>query len=124
MLEAQKKSWMLAGSPYSEVCPRPLPKENGVANDGNISGRYFRLNENEVKTLNEDSELPDLSPWNRNGEGQYFAGIDMLHSLHCLNALRKHLEPGFKDNVAKIAPEMRQLHLGEIYFTLRLRNMS
>ncbi|KAH8426257.1 uncharacterized protein LDX57_004003 [Aspergillus melleus] len=90
------------------------PEEELDANwDSLLGGRYFRLTEQETSTLNEDSELPSLSPWDRNGEEYFFAGIDMLHSLHCLNTLRKHLDPDFSDNVAKIAPEMRQLHLGK-----------
>lgn len=79
-------------------------------------GRYFRLTENEVKSLNEDRKLPSLSATTKNGESFYFGGIDMLHSLHCLNEIRKHLDPGFKDPTL-IFPEIKQLHMGEYLST-------
>lgn len=73
-----------------------------------------------MNTLNRDPNLPPLSPLRKNGEEYFFAGIDMLHSLHCLNALRKDLNPDFQDHIATIAPEMRQLHLGEAYITFEI----
>ncbi|KAL7910457.1 hypothetical protein GGI35DRAFT_367654 [Trichoderma velutinum] len=86
--------------------------------DALLDGRYFRLTEDEVKSLNEDRKLPSLSAMIKKGESFYFGGIDMLHSLHCLNEIRKHLDPDFTDYTSPF-PEIKQLHMDHCIEQLR-----
>jgi len=61
-----------------------------------IYGRYVNFTSSELAWLNSDTQVPNLeylaanSPWIPTGG--FFGGPDMLHSLHCLNGIRKHLD--------------------------------
>lgn len=113
-----RKNWIEIGM----LCLMVRGKQKRAANKRWLTrllvkiGRYFRLREDEVDSLNEDRKLPLLSSMTRKGENIYFAGIDMLHSLHCLNEIRKHLETDFTDHTMDF-PELKQLHLGEYMST-------
>ena len=85
-------------------------------------GRYFRLEEPEVSLLNLDTTLPKLSNMPSGGripkEGVY-GGPDVLHSLHCLNAIRKHLNLDYYAKSMALPPEYRQMHLDHCVDHLR-----
>ncbi|KAF2770278.1 hypothetical protein EJ03DRAFT_78186 [Teratosphaeria nubilosa] len=76
----------------------PPSDEIDAAWDDLISGRYERFTDSEVAWLNSDAGLAAVVPidepqaeWMR-GEAGVYGGPDMLHSLHCLNGLRKHFD--------------------------------
>ncbi|KAK4555796.1 hypothetical protein LTR86_007016 [Recurvomyces mirabilis] len=62
-----------------------------------IYGRYVRFTDSEVDWLNNDLDLRPLLPLTPSPnnplipESGFYGGPDMLHSLHCINGLRKHL---------------------------------
>jgi len=61
-----------------------------------LGNRYIRFLDPKVTALNTDRGLPDLSPIfsNASGDdsGRSYGGPDMLHSLHCLNIMRKQID--------------------------------
>ncbi|KAK3111430.1 hypothetical protein LTR53_013339 [Teratosphaeriaceae sp. CCFEE 6253] len=67
-----------------------------------IYGRYVKFTDLEVNKLNGDRGVPPLLalPVSSNADSEYdlvpqigyYGGPDMLHSLHCINGLRKHLD--------------------------------
>ena len=77
-------------------------------------GRYFRLEDSEVSLLNQDTELPALTKMHSNEritkEG-FYGGPDVLHSLHCLNAIRKHLDTDYYADSMALPPEYRRIHI-------------
>ena len=63
-----------------------------------LGRRYFRFTAAEVAALDADAALPAVAaippiPGTVATSGVY-GGLDFMHSLHCLNALRKHVDGG------------------------------
>ncbi|KAJ6168197.1 hypothetical protein N7497_001040 [Penicillium chrysogenum] len=87
-----------------------------------IGGRYFRLEASEVLLLNQDSKLPALTEMYSNEritkEG-FYGGPDVLHSLHCLNAIRKHLDMDYYADSMDLPPEYRRIHIDHCVDHLR-----
>lgn len=85
-------------------------------------GRYFRLEASEVLLLNQDSKLPALTEMYSNEritkEG-FYGGPDVLHSLHCLNAIRKHLDMDYYADSMDLPPEYRRIHIDHCVDHLR-----
>ncbi|KAJ6039070.1 hypothetical protein N7499_003123 [Penicillium canescens] len=87
-----------------------------------IVGRYFRLEDSEVSRLNRDPELPALTEMpasERISQEGFYGGPDVLHSLHCLNAIRKHLDPEYYGNSMTLPPELRRMHIDHCIDHLR-----
>lgn len=85
-------------------------------------GRYFRLEKSELSQLNQDPELPALTkmPINeRIAEEGFYGGPDVLHSLHCLNAVRKHLDLEYYADSMTLPPEYRRIHIDHCINHLR-----
>lgn len=85
-------------------------------------GRYFRLEDSEVSLLSRDPQVPALtkmpnSP--RISKEGFYGGPDMLHSLHCLNAIRKHLDIEYYAESMTLPPEYRRMHLDHCVDHLR-----
>lgn len=83
-----------------------------------IFGRYLRLRESEVDWLDSDKENDNLeeipeheSVINKAG---IYGGVNMLHSLHCLNMLRKHLHSDHR-NMEYLSDEEDVMHIGKAY---------
>lgn len=80
-----------------------------------ISGRYVRLMESEIVKLNGSAYDHPLEPVAARkhmitSSGVY-GGIDVMHSLHCVNVLRKHLN-SVDDLDVHLSAHYKQLHLG------------
>ncbi|OGE49537.1 hypothetical protein PENARI_c021G08772 [Penicillium arizonense] len=116
------------GNLYSSINPDelqyaglPSPKIDKNWNEL-IGGRYFRLEDSEVSLLNQDSELPALTKMHSNEritkEG-FYGGPDVLHSLHCLNAVRKHLDMDYYADSMALPPEYRRIHIDHCVDHLR-----
>jgi hypothetical protein len=58
-----------------------------------LDNRSVKLKDSEVAWLDSDQKLPDLTYNDDPDLPGYFAGPDFLHSLHCLNVLRKRVDP-------------------------------
>lgn len=109
------------GSLYMATNPNEIqytgtPSEGIDKAWGNLLGhRYFHLREDEVQKLRKDNELEAPSPLTKvEGSGRLtgiYAGIDMLHSLHCLNDIRKTLYPEYYTE-HELPEEWRQMHYG------------
>lgn len=77
-----------------------------------MTDRYHFLTSEEVADFNKDAGLPKLTPSEYPGRDPiYVGGIEMLHSLHCLNTVRKHLDPDFHMKGGLMSLD-RDLHLG------------
>lgn len=77
-------------------------------------GRYFRLTELEVSLFREDTALPALSQMpqtDRIAKEGFYGGPDVLHSLHCLNAIRKHLDLEYYAETMTLPLEYRRIHI-------------
>ena len=101
----------------------PPSKEIDAAWDNLLFGRYVRLSDSEVHWLNRDKTLPALSYTNLTVSDKlspgYHAGPDMLHSLHCLNTLRKHLDYKYYNDQMKIPKGYRRMHVEHCIDQLR-----
>ncbi|KAI7535086.1 NAD(P)-binding protein [Hortaea werneckii] len=92
-----------------------------------IEPRYFKLTEAEVAhlTSNDNQDLPAPEPlpqWpGAVPETGVYGGIDMLHSLHCVDSLRKALTPAYyaADEMFLLPGETRWLHLAHCIEQLR-----
>ena len=58
-----------------------------------LGNRYVKLKDSEISWLDSDQGLPDLTYNDDPDLPGYFAGPDFMHSLHCLNVLRKRIDP-------------------------------
>ncbi|GAB1740975.1 hypothetical protein NU219Hw_g6229t1 [Hortaea werneckii] len=91
-----------------------------------IEPRYFKLTESEVAHLtSHDQDLPAPEPlpqWpGAVREPGVYGGIDMLHSLHCVDSLRKALTPAYyaADEMFLLPGETTGLHLAHCVEQLR-----
>lgn len=116
---------MRTGMNWSSVrCQSPSPIEFKNRNWGLIisTGRYFRLEDTEVSLLNQDPELPALTKMPSNeriSQEGFYGGPDVLHSLHCLNAIRKHLDMDYYAESMSLPPEYRRIHIDHCVDHLR-----
>lgn len=95
------------------------PEEQlNAAWDDLIGDRYFPLTDHEITRLNADAELPALEPIkNQNGTDWFLGGVDALHSLHCLDALRRHMR-GQGDHMGSLlGGGLMSMHLGWYLFS-------
>jgi hypothetical protein len=92
-----------------------------------IYGRYVRFTDAEKSWLNADDGIPHLTPlqptYNSTfiPEEGFYGAPDMLHSLHCVNALRKHLEPGdyYSSQMSPVQMKYARMHLDHCLEQLR-----
>lgn len=87
-----------------------------------LSGRYFRLEDREVSKLQQDqraSALTEMPESDRIARAGFYGGPDVLHSLHCLNALRKHLDIEYYAKSMSLPPEYRRMHIDHCVDHLR-----
>ena len=91
--------------------------------DDLLRGRYVQLKDSEIAWMNEDTFNPDLDFINLDYPGKMkpgtYGGPDMLHSLHCLNALRKHLDVDHYGNHLMLPEEYRRMHIDHCIDQLR-----
>ncbi|KAK5744232.1 hypothetical protein LTR17_002262 [Elasticomyces elasticus] len=95
-------------------------------------GRYVAFTPAEIKKLNSDTGVPELLPLQKSkyideatntslvpAEG-YYGGPDMLHSLHCLNGIRKHLDMDYyRASMPELSEEYQRMHLNHCLEQLR-----
>lgn len=94
------------------------PEEQlNAAWDDLIGDRYFPLTDHEIARLNADAGLPALEPvTDKNGTDWFVGGVDALHSLHCLDALRRHMR-GQGDHLGSLlGDEVMSMHIGSYFF--------
>ncbi|KAK3627549.1 hypothetical protein LTR56_019133 [Elasticomyces elasticus] len=97
-----------------------------------IYGRYVAFTPAEIKKLNSDTGVPELLPLQKSKyvdeatntslvpEAGYYGGPDMLHSLHCLNGIRKHLDMDYyKASMPELSEEYQRMHLNHCLEQLR-----
>ena len=85
-------------------------------------GRYFRLEDSEVLLLHRDPGLPALTEMPSNeriSEQGFYGGPDVLHSLHCLNAIRKYLDIDYYASSMTLPLEYRRIHIDHCVDHLR-----
>lgn len=78
-------------------------------------GRYLRLRESEVDWLDSDEgseKLERVPPQLIVPQGGMYGGIDMMHSLHCLNMLRKNMHGGGHMMMGMFSEAENKMHLG------------
>ncbi|KAE8373927.1 hypothetical protein BDV26DRAFT_284702 [Aspergillus bertholletiae] len=85
-----------------------------------IGDRYFPLTDQEISQLNADADLPTLEPVTlKNGTDRFLGGVDALHSLHCLDALRRHVH-GQGDHIGSLlGNEVMMMHIDHCIDQLR-----
>jgi len=74
-------------------------------------GRYFLLSDDEAEAAYGD----ETSKYWNELEGGYMTGLDVLHSLHCLDQLRRSLYP----KVYPMDPQHGQMHMAHCVDHLR-----
>ncbi|KAF4767621.1 hypothetical protein HAV15_009608 [Penicillium sp. str.  len=116
------------GNLYSSINPNELQyaglPSSKIDENWNelIAGRYFRLEDSEVSLLNRDPELPALTAMPSNeriSKEGFYGGPDVLHSLHCLNAIRKHLDMEYYADSMTLPLEYRRIHIDHCVDHLR-----
>ena len=85
--------------------------------------RYIKLSDEEMSWLEQDTES-DLTPFIKQkpliSEEGVYGGIDMLHSLHCLNGIRKHLDMDYyQDKMQNMPVKYRRPHMDHCLEQLR-----
>jgi hypothetical protein len=102
---------LYAGLPSSEI-------DNNWAKL--IGGRYFRFKTDEVIDLQEnDKSLPVLNVLSTSrvvAEEGVYGGVDMEHSLHCVNALRMHLDKEYYSDQFSLPELYERMHIGKLSF--------
>lgn len=92
-----------------------------------LKGRYIRFSDEETSWLNKDKKIPtglleELPSYGHSipTSGNY-GGPDMLHSLHCINALREHIDMDYYHGkgVAWLPQEYRRMHIDHCIEQLR-----
>lgn len=103
----------------------PPSPEIDAAWNSLLRGRYIHFTTNETSWLNSDPGLPLLEQLPSHGSSiptaGYYGGPDMLHSLHCINALRQHIDMDYYHNehVAWLPEEYRRMHIDHCLEQLR-----
>ncbi|KUL88986.1 hypothetical protein ZTR_06085 [Talaromyces verruculosus] len=103
----------------------PPSPEIDAAWNSLLRGRYIHFTINETTWLNSDPDLPLLEQLPSHGSSipttGYYGGPDMLHSLHCINALRQHIDMDYYHNehVAWLPEEYRRMHIDHCLEQLR-----
>lgn len=80
---------------------------------------YLRLRESEVSWLDSDEENEKLErapPQLIVPQGDMYGGVDMMHSLHCLNMLRKNMHAGGHMKMGMFSETENKMHLGIFHF--------
>jgi hypothetical protein len=81
-----------------------------------IRERYFLFEESEIADMNEDTFQSNLEPLPQTRtniiipQTGIYGGVDMLHSLHCLDALRRRLKPGGHHHA--LPSDLEDMHIG------------
>lgn len=91
-----------------------------------ILGRYFRLSDSEKHWLETEQQTPTTDSNNLLEPFKqlllHYGGVDMYHSLHCLDALRKAAggrQTEMNKHYEKIQPNLPRLHLDHCVEQLR-----
>jgi hypothetical protein len=88
-----------------------------------LDGRYIRFTANEVSLFNDDHGLPPLQSLPAHGSNiprtGYYGGPDMLHSLHCVNAIRQHLDIDYYKDHMWLPEPYRRMHIDHCIDQLR-----
>ncbi|CRG91325.1 hypothetical protein PISL3812_08373 [Talaromyces islandicus] len=88
-----------------------------------LQGRYILFDDKDVSWLNSDNGIPRLEPLPSRGDAipksGYYGGPDMLHSLHCINAIRKHLDLEYYEDHMWLPKEYRRMHIDHCIEQLR-----
>ena len=91
--------------------------EVGQAWNELIYGRYITLRGSEVHWLNSDTGLDHVEGIDEHGsfipKSGVYGGIDMIHSLHCLNMLRMNMY-GSHMHMEPFTERENQMHLGTV----------
>ena len=91
--------------------------------DDLTEGRYIKLTNEEVEILNKDTAVPDLQPFSQRlpniKQAGVYGGIDMMHSLHCVNAVRKHLDLEYYKDLIDLPVQYRRMHIEHCIDQLR-----
>lgn len=87
------------------------------------SGRYFRFSNLEEQQLDYQARQSRAQPASLltdtfNSQGT-FGGIDMFHSLHCLNSLRKAVAGSMGHGIQGLQANYTQLHINHCIEHLR-----
>jgi hypothetical protein len=72
--------------------------------------------------LEKDRDLPKLDPLPERPivkTAGFYGGTDMQHSLHCLNAVRKHLDLDYYESSMTLPMEYRRIHIDHCMDQLR-----
>ncbi|KAK3075178.1 hypothetical protein LTR53_001709 [Teratosphaeriaceae sp. CCFEE 6253] len=107
----------------------PSPEIDAAWHDM-IYGRYVKFTDLEVNKLNGDKGVPPLLPlpvthntdtdYNLVPQTGFYGGPDMLHSLHCINGLRKHLDMNYYNASMPDLPEVYvRMHIDHCLEQLR-----
>ena len=106
--------WIPSEDKYGRVFAGPPTEDIDAAWDELIYGRYVNFTKSEVSWLNNDKGLPHLTFIDLSIPGSiepgFYGGPDMLHTLHCVNALRKHLDLDYYRNRMTMFPRMHVDH--------------
>ncbi|KAF1988329.1 hypothetical protein K402DRAFT_374200 [Aulographum hederae CBS 113979] len=87
-----------------------------------LRGRYIHLQDSEIDWLERDSYLPPLTSLPHRpsvGTPGIYGGPDVLHNLHCLNALRKHLDLDYYEPSMQLPLRYRRMHIEHCIDQLR-----
>ncbi|EED18587.1 conserved hypothetical protein [Talaromyces stipitatus ATCC 10500] len=92
-----------------------------------LKGRYIHFTNDETAWLNTDRDTPTGTLEQLPSHGHsisttgYYGGPDMLHSLHCINAIRQHIGMDYyhDEHVAWLPEEYRRMHIDHCIEQLR-----
>ncbi|KAL4895319.1 hypothetical protein BDV59DRAFT_199987 [Aspergillus ambiguus] len=87
-----------------------------------IGQRYFLFEESEVEEMNQDPFTPRVEPIEKMpGVEQtgVYGGVDVLHSLHCLDIMRMHLQGRQHMGVHALPPDIQAIHIDHCVEQLR-----
>ncbi|KAH8703586.1 hypothetical protein BGW36DRAFT_393878 [Talaromyces proteolyticus] len=88
-----------------------------------LQGRYILFSDDDVSWLDSDDGLPKLHSLPARGTAipktGYYGGPDMLHSLHCVNAIRQHLDFEYYKDHMWLPEEYQRMHIDHCLEQLR-----
>ena len=106
--------WLPSKDEYGRAFAGPPDEEIDAAWDELIYGRYVEFTSSEVSWLDSDRGTPRITFINISEPGLikpgFYGGPDMLHTLHCINALRKHLDLDYYRDRMTMFPRMHVDH--------------